>query len=309
MGKPNFDIAGRKVGYDHDPLIIAEIGINHGGSLTEAFKLVDAAVSAGAEVIKHQTHIAEDEMSSHAKKVVPAHTKESIFEIIDECSLSEDEEIQLQKYVLDKGAIFISTPFSRAAAKRLIKMDIPAFKIGSGECNNYPLIEFIAQAGKPIILSTGMNDIKSISKSVNIFRKYDIPFALLHCTNVYPTPPEFVRLDAMLELEEHFSDAVIGLSDHTITNYPSLGAIALGGSVIERHFTDSMERIGPDISCSMNPESLKELLDGSKILKKARGGSKGPLEIEKPTIDFVCISCNYKKNNCWRKVFNGKYLG
>ena len=116
MGKPNFDIAGRKVGYDHDPLIIAEIGINHGGSLPEAFKLVDAAVSAGAEIIKHQTHIAEDEMSSHAKKVVPAHTKESIFEIIDECSLSEDEEIQLQKYVLDKGAIFISTPFSRSVA-------------------------------------------------------------------------------------------------------------------------------------------------------------------------------------------------
>ena len=122
------EIQGRKVGYDYDPLIIAEIGINHGGSIDVAFELVDAAFNAGAEIIKHQTHIAEDEMSGEAKKVIPAHTKESIYEIIDNCSLNEDEEIKLQKYVNEKGMIFISTPFSRAAADRLIKMDIPALK-------------------------------------------------------------------------------------------------------------------------------------------------------------------------------------
>jgi len=287
---PVLVLGGRKIGYDYDPLVIVEIGINHGGSLKVALEMVDAAADAGAEIIKHQTHIASDEMSSDAKNVVPTHTKESIYKIIDSCSLSESEEIELQKYVHKKGLIFISTPFSRAAAERLIHMDIPAFKIGSGECNNYPLIKHIAKEGKPIILSTGMNTIDSVGKAVAIFREYEVPFALLHCTNVYPTPPELVRLGAMTELQKKFPDAVIGLSDHTVTNYPALGAVALGASVIERHFTDSMDRKGPDISCSMDPKALTELIHGSKIIKKARGGQKGPVDAEKSTINFAYAS-------------------
>ena len=287
---PVIEIQGRKIGYDYDPLIIAEIGINHGGSIDVAFELVDAAFDSGAEIIKHQTHIAHDEMSGHAKKVIPQHTKESIYEIIDACSLTEDEEFELQKYVHSKDMIFISTPFSRAAAERLIKMDIPAFKIGSGECNNYPLIKFIAKEGKPIILSTGMNTIESISKAVDIFRNFNVPYALLHCTNVYPTSPDLVRLGAIDELRNNFPDAVLGLSDHTIYNYPSMGAIAIGASIIERHFTDSMSRIGPDISCSMDPSALEELIKASKIIKMARGGKKGPVDAEQSTIDFAYAS-------------------
>ena len=288
--KPKIEIEGRKIGYDYDPVIITEIGINHGGSLKVAIDMVDLAAKSGAEIIKHQTHIASDEMNSSAQKVIPAHTEESIYEIIEACSLSEKEEIELQKYVKEKGMIFISTPFSRAAADRLMKMDVPAFKIGSGECNNYPLIRHIAQAGKPIVMSTGMNSIESITPSVEIFREYKIPFALLHCTNIYPTPPELVRLGAMLELQEAFPDAVVGLSDHTTSNVPSLGAVALGGSILERHFTDTMDREGPDISCSMDPNSLSELIVQTKIMKKARGGSKGPVEAEQPTIDFAYAS-------------------
>ena len=284
------EIADRKVGYDYDPLIITEIGINHGGSLEVAFEMVDAAAEAGAEIIKHQTHIASDEMSSNAKNVIPAHTEESIYEIIDSCSLSESDEIDLQQYVQEKGLIFISTPFSRAAVERLIKMEVPAFKIGSGECNNYPLIKHIAKEGKPIILSTGMNTLESVGRAVDIFHEFKVPYALLHCTNVYPTPPELVRLGGMIELQENFPDAVIGLSDHTVTNYPALGAIALGASILERHLTDSVDREGPDISCSMDPEALKELIHGSKIIKQARGGQKGPVEAEKATIDFAYAS-------------------
>ncbi|MBJ13442.1 MAG: polyhydroxyalkanoate biosynthesis repressor PhaR [Candidatus Marinimicrobia bacterium] len=287
---PYIEIGNRKIGYDYDPLIIAEMGINHGGSLDVAFELVDAAAKSGAEILKHQTHIASDEMSSSAKKVIPAHTEESIYEIIDSCSLSKNEEIELQEYVQKKGMIFISTPFSRAAADRLIEMDVPAFKIGSGECNNYPLIKHIAKAGKPIIMSTGMNSIQSIIPSVDIFRQHKVPFALLHCTNIYPTPPELVRLGALNEIQKAFPDAVIGLSDHTTSNIPSLGAIALGASIIERHFTDTMSREGPDISCSMDPEALSELILQSKIMKSARGGSKGPVKEEGPTIDFAYAS-------------------
>lgn len=290
MKKNEFEIAGRKVGYNYDPLVIAEIGINHNGSLDVAKKIVDSAIESGAEVIKHQTHIVEDEMSRDARTVIPSHTKESIYEIMEKCSLNEEDEIELMNYVESKGAIFISTPFSRAAADRLYRMNIPAYKIGSGECNNYPLIEHIAKFGKPIILSTGMNSLESIKPAVEIFRRYKIPYALLHCTNVYPTPPELVRLGAISEIAEYFPDSVVGLSDHTTSNYACLGAVALGASILERHFTDSMTRQGPDIVCSMDGSALKELILGSKILKLERGGSKGAVLEEQPTIDFAYAS-------------------
>lgn len=288
--KPFIEISGRKIGYDHDPVVIAEIGINHEGSLATAFEMVDAAHSAGAEIVKHQTHVVEDEMSGAAKKVIPGNADVSIYEIMERCALSEKDEIRLKEYVESKGMIFISTPFSRAAGDRLRKMNVPAYKIGSGECNNYPLLEHIAGFGKPIILSTGMNTIESIRTAVEIFRKNKVSYALLHCTNIYPTPPHLVRLAAMVQLENEFPDAVVGLSDHTTDNLACLGAVALGASILERHFTDRMDRPGPDIVCSMDPKAMKELIDGSKILKQERGGIKGPVKEEQPTIDFAYAS-------------------
>jgi sialic acid synthase SpsE len=286
--KPYFEIQKRKVGYDYEPLVIAEIGINHQGSLKVAKQMIDAAISAGAEVIKHQTHIIEDEMSSLAKKVIPGNSNKSIYQIMSECALNEQDERALMDYTISKGAIFISTPFSRAAADRLAKFDIPAFKIGSGECNNYPLIEHIAKFNKPIILSTGMNNLESVRKSVEILRKHKTPFALLHTTNLYPTPPHLVRLGAITELQNEFQDALVGLSDHTTTNHACFGAVALGASILERHFTDTMDREGPDIVCSMDPKALKELIEGSKLLQLERGGTKNELlKEEQVTRDFA----------------------
>lgn len=310
--KPEIDIAGRKIGLEYDPLVIAEIGINHEGSLETAKKMVDAAISAGAEIIKHQTHIVSDEMSQLAKNTIPGNADISIYEIMDRCSLNENDEYELMKYTQKKGAIFISTPFSRAAADRLANFDIPAYKIGSGECNNYPLLEHIANFGKPIILSTGMNDISSVKKAVEIFRQKSIPFALLHTTNLYPTPPELVRLGAMTDLQENFEDAVIGLSDHTKDNIACIGAVALGASILERHFTDSLNRPGPDIICSMDPAQLTELIYISKILKKERGGNKRTLlKEEQVTRDFaystvvtikkICVGEKLSKENIWVK--------
>jgi N-acetylneuraminate synthase len=174
------NIGGRLVGPDYPPLVIAEIGINHNGSLVVAKQMVDAAVAAGAEVIKHQTHIVEDEMAGEAKRIKPGNADKPIYNIMEECALNEADEIALQEYVHAKGAIFISTPFSRAAVERLERMNVQAYKIGSGECNNYPLIKHIAKKGKPIILSTGMNTIESIRKAVAIFREYKIPANALH---------------------------------------------------------------------------------------------------------------------------------
>jgi N-acetylneuraminate synthase len=285
-----FQIAGHWIGDNHPPVVIAEIGINHEGSLPLALAMVDAAIDAGAEIIKHQTHIIEDEMSDEAKMVIPGNTDVSIYEIMERCALSEEDERCLMDHVQKRGAIFISTPFSRAAVDRLVKFDIPAFKIGSGECNNYPLVKYIAAFGKPVIISTGMNSIESVRPSVEILRHANVPFALLHCTNVYPTPPELVRLGAMSSLKDAFPDAVIGLSDHTTSNYPGLGAVALGASILERHFTDSMDRSGPDIVCSMDPQALSDLIEGANIIFAARGGDKNPVVEEAPTIAFAFAS-------------------
>ena len=311
MPHPFFEIAGRKIGYDYPPLVIAEIGINHEGSLEVAKQMVDAAAFAGAEMIKHQTHIVQDEMSSAAKKTVPGNADVSIYEIMHRCALDEEEEYALKCYVESKGIIFISTPFSRAAADRLHKWNVPAYKIGSGECNNYPLLEHIASFGKPVILSTGMNTIESISKAVSIFKKHHIPFALLHTTNLYPTPDHLVRLGALTELRKAFPEAVIGLSDHTLSNHACFGAVALGASILERHFTDRMDRPGPDIICSMDENACKELIEGAKILQQQRGGSKGPAAEEQVTIDFAFSTvCTIKpvakgekftKENIWVK--------
>lgn len=281
------NLGGRLIGQAYPPLVIAEIGINHGGCLKTAFEMVDAAASAGAEMIKHQTHVVEDEMTHAAKDVIPGNATTSIYDIMAECALSEPDEIELKHYVELKGMLFLSTPFSRAAAERLQKMDVAAFKIGSGECNNYPLIKHIAAYGKPIIMSTGMNTIASVAKAVDIFEDARIPYALLHTTNIYPTPPHLVRLGAMTGLAKAFPRAIYGLSDHTTDNLACLGAVALGASILERHFTDRMDRGGPDIACSMDPKACRELIEGSRILQLERGGEKGPAKEEQPTIDFA----------------------
>ena len=230
----------------------------------------------------------------------------SIYEIMERCALNEADELALKKYVESNGMIFISTPFSRAAAERLNKFNVPAYKIGSGECNNYPLLEHIAQFGKPVILSTGMNTVESVKKAVAIFDKHKVPVALLHTTNLYPTPIHLVRFGAMMELHKAFPNKVFGLSDHTLNNNACLGAVALGASILERHFTDHMNRQGPDIVCSMDENACKELILNSKEMALMRGGIKEPAKEEQVTIDFafatVCSIAEIKKGAVYTKA-------
>ena len=305
------EISNRKIGPNHKPLLIAEIGINHNGSLDEAKKIVDAAVFAGIEVIKHQTHVVEDEMSPEAQKVIPGNSDKSIYQIMEECALSEDDEIALKEYVEQKGCIFISTPFSRAAADRLERMGVEAYKIGSGECNNLPLLDHVSDFGKPMIISTGMNSLESVHQTVSFLKKKNAEFALLHTTNLYPTPNNLVRLGAMEVLMNEFPDLIIGLSDHTVSNHACFGAVALGASILERHFTDTMKREGPDIICSMDPIQAKDLIEGANILFSQRGGSKEPAKEEQVTIDFAFATVvsiadiskgdTFTKENLWVK--------
>lgn len=266
-------------------MTIAEIGINHEGSYEKAVRMVDDAASVGCECVKFQSHVIEDEMIPN--NVIPGNAKESIWEIMKRCALTEEEEYRLKKYVESKGLIYLCTPFSRAAAVRLEKMGVLAYKIGSGECNNYPLISHIASYGKPIILSTGMNDIKSIEPAVNILRRSKIPYALLHCTSMYPTPYEKVRLGALQMLAREFPDAVLGLSDHSRGNYTCFAAVALGASILEKHFTSDKIWPGPDVPISIDPPELHELVEGTKAIHAALGGAKNILPEEQPTIDFA----------------------
>jgi len=294
---PNFKISNRKIGLKYKPLIIVELGINHNGKFSIAKEIINKAKEAGAEIVKHQTHLPEFEMSEEAKKIVPVHTKENIFKIISDCSLSEKDEIKLKKYIENKKMIFISTPFSREASNRLNKMSVPAFKIGSGECNNYPLIEHICKFKKPIILSTGMNDIPQIKKAVRIIEKNNIPYALMHTTNLYPTPYNLIRLNALNQLKKVFPNAVLGLSDHTGDNYTSYAAIAMGASIIEKHFIDNRnKRKGPDISASIDYKQLKELIDGCNKIYKSIPGEKKPVKEELSTMKFAFASVVSIKN-------------
>lgn len=275
----------------NSPLVIPEIGINHNGSLELAKLMVDSAKRAGAKIIKHQTHIVEDEMCVVAKNVIPGNANVSIYEIMQKCALNYKDELALKEYAQKQGLVYLSTPFSRAAANRLEDMGVSAFKIGSGECNNYPLIKHIANFKKPMIVSTGMNSIESIKPTIEILRANEIPFVLLHTTNLYPTPMNLVRLNAMLELKKEFS-CLVGLSDHTTSNLACLGAVALGACVLERHFVDTMDRSDPDIICSMDEGALKELIIQSEQMAIMRGlnTKKSVAKEEQVTIDFAFAS-------------------
>ena len=283
-------IGNRSIGPNEPPLIIAEIGINHGGSLDVAKSMVDLIVHSGCECVKHQTHIIEDEMTEEAKAIFPPNANKSIWDVMKECSLKLDEEQELKEYAENLGLIWISTPFSRMAADFLDEIDVPAFKIGSGEADNLPLINHIAQKGKPIIMSTGMQSIKSLKNSVNILEKSGVEYALLECTNLYPSPPEIVSLQGIQELKEAFPKALVGFSDHSIGPHIALASVALGACIIERHFTDTRYRGGPDITCSMDPAELRLLVDRSIEIHKALMNPKQRTEPEESVYKFARAS-------------------
>lgn len=286
---PEIEISGRKIGPEQPPLVIAEVGINHEGDVEKAIQLVDAAADAGAELIKFQCHITEKEMIP--TDMTPGKISgERLWDIIKRCELTESEERRVQAHCMRRGMIYLSTPFSREAADRLYAMNVPAFKIGSGECNNLPLLDHIARFGKPIILSTGMNNMDSIERSVEAIKKHAVPLAILHCTSMYPTPYDKVRLGALSELKMRFPNLVTGISDHSLNTWTCFGAVALGASILEKHFTISRKWPGPDTGISIEPDELRSLIDGSRAIWQARGGTKTLLEDEQPVIDFAYAS-------------------
>ena len=283
-------IGTRQIGPEHPPLVIAEIGINHGGSLAVAKEMVRLAAASGCECVKHQTHILEDEMTDEAKQIFPPNADVSIWEVMARCALSQDDEIELKRYTESLGMIYLSTPFSRAAAEFLESIGVLAYKIGSGEADNLPLIRHIARFGKPVILSTGMQTIETIRASVEILQAAGVDFALLECTNLYPSPPEIVSLRGVRDLQDAFPGVPVGFSDHSIGPEMALASVALGACILERHYTDTRYRVGPDIINSMDPSELRHLIDRSKEIWIASRNPKERTAAEEPVYRFARAS-------------------
>ena len=309
----NIKIKNINISYDSPPPLIAEIGINHGGSLKLAKKMAKLAVASGADIIKHQCHIIDDEMSKEADKFKVSYINKSIYKIMKECALSKVDEAKLKAYVEnDLNSVFISTPFSRAAADFLYDLNIPAFKIGSGECNNFPLVEHIAKFKKPIILSTGMNNLESISKSVKIIKKFKTPLILMHTTNSYPCPDKNINLNCIKTLQSFFKNKIhVGYSDHSVGEVAIQSSVILGARILEKHFTDSLKRTGPDIECSMDPRMCKLIKKNIKRSFHMSKNNKNMQSVEKEVSKFAFASvCSisaikegekFTKKNIWVK--------
>lgn len=272
-------IDGRRVGEGEPVVIIAEAGINHNGDIKKAKQLIDAASDCGADIIKFQTHLPEYEMLQ--EDVTASYIGESFFNLLKRCELSEDNHITLKEYSVKKRITFLSTPFSREAVDLLERIGVPAYKTGSGELTNIPLLSYIASKGRPMIVSTGMSELDEISETLDAITKINKQIVLMQCTSTYPTRYEDVNLKAIEVLHNRFG-LPIGLSDHSEGIYTALGAVALGACVIEKHFTISSDWDGPDQKASIEPDELSELVKGVRTVHKACGNEKKVINDEEP---------------------------
>lgn len=281
----NVRIRNHWIGKEYPVFVIAEAGINHNGSYKLAKNMIDVAKRASATCIKFQTHITEKEMIK--TNIRPGNiSRKTLWSIIKNCELTESEEEKIMKYCREKKILFLSTPFSKEAVDRLEKINIPAYKIGSGELTNLPFLEYVAKTNKPIILSTGMSTLKEIKDSVELLKEHKVPLILLQTTSTYPTDYKDVRLGVIEKLEKMFS-VPVGISDHSLGIYVSLGAVAKGACVVEKHFTLDKKMDGPDQGMSLSPQELSELVKGCKAVRMALGSNKKILKKEIPILRFA----------------------
>jgi sialic acid synthase SpsE len=291
------------------PFYVAEAGINYDGDFKKCFELIDAAKSAGADAIKFQTHLAEHEMLD--TKIMLAHSKkETVFDLMKKCELTLKQHKKLKKYCEKKKIIFLSTPFSIQAADLLKKISVKAIKIGSGECNNLPLIEHVAKFKKPTIISTGMNSLASITKTFNFAKKINNKIILMHCISMYPAPSSKSMLDTIPVFKKIFK-CPVGFSDHSDDIYLAVAAVALGANIIEKHFTVSKKWSGPDIKLSITPDKFKKMVEVCNEVHSSKGIRNKILKEEIPVTNFAFASVvtlkkikkneKFSKKNIWVK--------
>ena len=268
--------------------IIAEAGINHNGNMDIAKRLVDVAVHSGADAIKFQTFRTESLLTKDAPKAEYQRKNtgsgESQFEMLKAVELSEEQHLEILKYCQKRKVVFISTPFDEHSADLLEQMDVPLFKVPSGEITNLPFLEHIARKGRPMIISTGMSFLEEVKAAVRSSKSAGCSdIALLHCVSNYPTEIEDVNLKAMRTMEEDFR-LPVGFSDHTTGNEAALAAVALGAQIIEKHFTLDKNLPGPDHKASLAPGDLTCFVESIRNVEAALGdGVKRPVASELST--------------------------
>ncbi len=272
-----FHLGNKIIGEGQPIFLIAEIANAHEGSIETAKKMVDAIKDSGVDSVKFQLHIHEAEM-------IPEHPK---FLTQKKRSLSLTEIIELKKYTEDAGLYFLCTPFSREAADQLESIGVDAFKIGSGETANLPLMNHIAKKGIPTILSTGMTELAEIDATVEVFKKYNTPYMLLHSVSAYPPKYEDLNLGAIKVLQERYN-VPVGLSDHTAEIYSAIAAVPLKAALIEKHYTLDRATIGTsDHKVSLEPQEWFTLVDAVRKIEKACGESKVIHDTERSVIDWA----------------------
>lgn len=277
-----FTIGKRPVGGGAPCYIIAEAGVNHGGSLRTAKELVDAAAAAGADAVKFQSYRTADLVVRQAPKAAyqrrTTGTRTTQFEMLEQLELSAAQQRQLQTHCRKVGITFLSTPFDPPSVRLLTRLRVPAFKVSSCNLVNTPLLEQIAAVGRPMILSTGMASLSEVEMGLAAVERH-LPrrkVALLQCTSNYPSSHKTVNLRAMDTLAQAFG-TVVGLSDHSPGIAAALAAVARGAAIVEKHFTLDRALPGPDHAASLLPTELGELVRGIRAVEAALGdGRKAP---------------------------------
>ncbi len=279
-------INGKKIGPKSPIFLIAEAGVNHNGQLSIAKKLIDIAYKVKVDAIKFQTFITENLILKNVAKVeyqkVSKKDNENFFNMIKKYELSKNDFKILKDYCYEKGIIFMSTPFDETSVGWLEELNIPAYKIGSGDLNNFPLLELICSMKKPILLSTGMATLEEVKNSVRFIKSMGVNDVILfQCTTNYPSTYEEINLNVIDTYKKEFPDLLIGFSDHSLGIEASIGAVTKGVEVIEKHFTLDKNMEGPDHKASMNPQELYDWVKAIRNIEKALGsGVKEPSEIE-----------------------------
>ncbi|MFT6746192.1 MAG: N,N'-diacetyllegionaminate synthase [Glaciecola sp.] len=283
-------------------LIIAEAGVNHNGDIPTAKKLIDAAVAAGVDYVKFQTFKASKLVSPSAKKADYQNKNagsedNSQFNMLKKLELSHDDHVELMSYCKDSNIKFFSTAFDTDTVDYLDELGLDLFKVPSGEITNYPYLRAIAKKGKPVILSTGMCTEDDISAAVDVMLKFGVDkkdITILHCNTEYPTPMLDVNLKAMLTIGESFG-VEIGYSDHTLGIEVPTAAVAMGATVIEKHFTLDRTLPGPDHAASLEPQELKAMVTAIRNIEQAISGSgeKVPSKSEQKNMSIARKSIHF----------------
>jgi N-acetylneuraminate synthase len=262
-------IAGRDVGPGCAPLIIAEVAQAHDGSLGTAHAYVDVAARAGVQAIKFQTHIAAAESTpGEPFRVRFSRQDEDRYAYWKRMEFTEPQWRGLADHCRDAGLLFLSTPFSFEAVELLERLDMAAWKVGSGEVTNLPMLERMAKTGRPVLLSSGMSSWTQLDEAVGTVRRCGAAVAVLQCTTAYPCPPERIGLNVPAELRTRYG-CPVGLSDHSGTEYAGLAAVALGADLIEVHVVISRDCFGPDVGASLTPDQLRRLVEGAAFIRRA----------------------------------------